>query len=79
MILSKKNWEKTFTTFLEMTYEPLKKNNHKWVVMGSIASLLQGCKLDPQDVDILVKKPETVHFLCNLLSEYVGKKKYYSF
>jgi len=68
------NWKKALTTLIENIDEPLKKKGLKWAIMGSVATILQGCKLQPNDIDILVEKPKTVHTISSLLADFYGEK-----
>ncbi len=65
----------SLSKFLEIAYEPLKKKKLNWAIMGSVASVLQGCNLDPNDIDILVEKPESVHFITSLFNDYFKEEK----
>ncbi|HUU77341.1 MAG TPA: hypothetical protein VMX55_03290 [candidate division Zixibacteria bacterium] len=75
MIEEKNTWKDILTKFLDVCYELLKENNFKWAIMGSVATNLQGCDLEPNDIDILVEKPETVYFISSLFSVFFGEKK----
>ena len=65
----------SLSKFLEIAYEPLKERKINWAIMGSLASVLQGCKLLPNDIDILVEKQEAVHFISSLFTEYFIEEK----
>lgn len=43
---------------LETTYNALKQRNIEWVIMGSVATSLQGIDVNPADIDILMKNPK---------------------
>ncbi|NPE09721.1 MAG: hypothetical protein GNW80_15670 [Asgard group archaeon] len=65
----------SFARFLEIAYEPLKERNLCWAIMGSLASVLQGCNLLPNDIDILVEKQEAVYFISSLFTEFFKEEK----
>ncbi|TLS37080.1 hypothetical protein [Pseudalkalibacillus caeni] len=44
--------------------------NIEWMLVGSAGSVLQGCEMDPGDVDIYVKRKEDVSRFAELLSEF---------
>lgn len=69
------NWKTVLLTFIETIDEPLRKKGLKWAVMGSVASVLQGCKLEPNDIDILVEDPKTVHIISSYLANFYVDKK----
>ncbi|MFW9924703.1 MAG: hypothetical protein ACFFDW_15590 [Candidatus Thorarchaeota archaeon] len=75
MVKSQSNdWKKVLQIFLEKTFEPLKEKKYQWLVIGSVASVLQKCDLVPNDIDIIVKEPKIVHFVALLLEEYSIEK-----
>ncbi|HUU78937.1 MAG TPA: hypothetical protein VMX55_11365 [candidate division Zixibacteria bacterium] len=75
MVLKTNKWQKALDVFLKNSYESLSEVNHEWSIIGSIATKLQGCDLIPNDVDILVKEPKTVHFLSNLMTDFYDDSK----
>lgn len=75
MIKKKINWKTSLSTFLETVYEPLKDKKLKWAIMGSVASVLQGCDLQPNDIDILVENTKTVHYIISFFSDYYEDRK----
>ncbi|MHA1309156.1 MAG: hypothetical protein ACTSQN_17950 [Candidatus Heimdallarchaeota archaeon] len=68
------NWKTALVIFLDIVYKPLTIEGSKWALMGSVATILQGCNLQPNDIDILVEKPKTVHTISTLLAEFYGEK-----
>ena len=64
-----------FNSFLEKCIKELEENGLEWVVIGSLASYLQGCDIIPNDVDIVPKTPETVQFICNFMNDFMLKEK----
>lgn len=69
-----KDWKKTLTAFLNKVDKPALDNGHPWLIIGSLASALQGLKIQPNDIDIIVKKAESVYFICSLLQDYYAKE-----
>ncbi len=59
---------------LETTYNALKQRNIEWVIMGSVATFLQGIDVNPADIDILMKNPKGVYFFADLMSQYAIDK-----
>ncbi|NHJ47905.1 MAG: hypothetical protein FK733_08965 [Asgard group archaeon] len=75
MVSNKASWQSALKVFLDIIYGPLENNNYKWAIMGSIASVLQGCEIEPKDIDILVEDPKTVHFISSFFTKYYGESK----
>ena len=65
----------SFDKFLTNCYKELEKNNLNWVVIGSLASYLQGCHIIPNDIDIVPKEPETIQVICKLMKEFHTKER----
>lgn len=42
-----------------------------WIVAGSAASLIQGCNLQPHDIDILVKRSDDVDKIAHLFTDFL--------
>lgn len=71
---SKENWQQAFDIFLERAHKKISKAEIDWAIIGSVASYLQGCKITPNDLDILVKNPENVGIIIDFLKEYYLKE-----
>lgn len=63
-------WQKGLEIFLEKTNHYAIKNGIDHIIVGSVCTALQGCKITPNDLDILALKPEYVHSLANLMVKY---------
>lgn len=68
------NLEIALDKVLDTTYKALKQRNIEWVIMGSMATSLQGIDINPGDIDILMKSPEGVYYFADLMSEYAIDK-----
>ncbi len=63
-------WEKRLEQVLDRIYKKCLENNVKYYIVGSISTALQGCKIEPKDIDILADTPEGVVFITKLLKEF---------
>jgi len=63
-------WQDTLRTFLELTYDTLEKAGVGWAVAGSTATALQGCRLTPHGLNLLVQEPRWVFRLAELLAPF---------
>lgn len=74
-------WEDALEVFLKRTSSGLEESKRQWAIIGSVASVLQGCQLKPKDLDIIVKEPSTVYFINGLLKEFLvessGEKDFF--
>lgn len=68
------NFKIALDKILDTTYNTLTQKNIEWVIMGSVATFLQGIDIVPGDIDILMKSPEGVYFFADLMSEYAIDK-----
>ncbi len=66
--------ERALDKVLGATYEGLSQSKTEWVIMGSIATYLQGIDVIPRDIDILVRSPEEVYYFAELMSEFAVKE-----
>lgn len=73
--LRHKKWRKSLGLFLEKVYNKLQAREVDWVIIGSVATVLQGCNVSPNDLDILVKFPESVKIISEYLEEYFHETK----
>ena len=73
--LRHKKWRKSLDLFLEKVYNKLQAREVDWVIIGSVATVLQGCDVSPNDLDILVKFPESVKIISEYLEEYFHETK----
>jgi hypothetical protein len=63
-------WESALEQVLRSSYEGLERDRIGWAIIGSVASVLQGCRVSPRDLDILTVKPEHVNRFTELMSAY---------
>ncbi|QVK18938.1 hypothetical protein KHQ81_04300 [Mycoplasmatota bacterium] len=61
-------WKKILKQFLLENYDLLKETN--WMIMGSMATALQGCNIIPNDMDIIMKNKKDVYLLAKLMDKY---------
>lgn len=61
-------WKKILKQFLLENYDLLKETN--WMIMGSMATALQGCNIIPNDMDIIMKNKKDVYWLAKLMDKY---------
>ncbi|TFG33334.1 hypothetical protein EU527_08205 [Candidatus Thorarchaeota archaeon] len=64
------NIEEKLRLFLDITYDSCIALGHKYVICGSMATYLQGCKIVPNDIDILALSPKTVELIADLMENY---------
>jgi len=64
--------EKSWKSALSKVCEIYIQSNTKidWILVGSVGSVLQGCKMEPGDIDIYVKHNEGVSQFAELLNEF---------
>ena len=65
-------WQDTLRTFLELTYDTLEKEGLAWAVVGSTATALQGCRVQPHDLDLLARDPRSVFRCAELLAPFAA-------
>ena len=63
-----------YLTILKTIIAKIESTKLDWVVIGSLASKLQGCTIHPRDIDILVKDPKSVAILADKFSKYFKKE-----
>ncbi|GIN38438.1 nucleotidyltransferase family protein [Heyndrickxia oleronia] len=56
---------------VEVLSKEIIKNDIKFVFSGSVSTLLQGCKVEPGDIDILVSTSGDVKKIISLFSNYL--------
>lgn len=66
------SWTTTLLQFLDNVYSPLEKDRVQWAIIGSVATVLQGCEIIPNDIDILVAEPSGVHHISNLMLDFLA-------
>jgi hypothetical protein len=64
-------WQETLRTVLEFTYDTLEKEGLAWAVVGSTATALQGCRLTPHGLNLLVREPDSVYRCAELFAPFV--------
>ena len=65
-------WQETLRTILEYIYDPLEKEGLGWAVVGSTATVLQGCRLTPHGLNLLAQEPAGVYRFAELLSPFAA-------
>jgi hypothetical protein len=50
------SWQSVLEQVLQITYESLERNEARWAIIGSVASVLHGCLISPNDVDFLAAR-----------------------
>lgn len=50
-------WARVLEQVLALTYPALEQAETRWAVVGSVATVLQGCELMPGDIDVLAYRP----------------------
>jgi hypothetical protein len=48
-----------------------KIEGREWFVLGSCAALLQGCEIEPRDIELTVREEETAYLIEEALAEYI--------
>ncbi|MBS4220040.1 hypothetical protein KHA96_17140 [Bacillus sp. FJAT-49711] len=61
-------WKSALSKVCEVYFQSNKKID--WILVGSVGSVLHGCKMEPGDVDIYVKNKESVSQFAELLNEF---------
>ena len=56
-------WQEELRTVLEHISDPLAKEGLAWAVVGSTATALQGCRLTPHGLNVLVLEAESIYRL----------------
>ncbi|MHA1887949.1 MAG: hypothetical protein DRO88_08265 [Promethearchaeia archaeon] len=64
------NWQLVLRKILSYIYEPCQENEIEFIITGSTSSALQKCPIIPANIDILVKNPESVNFIADLLKPF---------
>lgn len=64
------HWQSALEQVLEIIYTPLDHDRVRWAVIGSVASVLQGCQISPNDIDILAFNPQGVYCVAELMAGY---------
>lgn len=63
-------WQSILEQVLQLTYNSLAQDDIRWAIIGSVASALQGCQINPNDIDFLAARPEGVSAFAKLMSIY---------
>ncbi|HWO78211.1 MAG TPA: hypothetical protein VNM69_20280 [Bacillus sp. (in: firmicutes)] len=63
-----KNWRNVLVKICDI-YDQSGKNID-WIIVGSVGSVLQGCDMEPGDIDIYVKEQEGVTEFAELLQSF---------
>ncbi|MBN1483678.1 MAG: hypothetical protein JXA37_03065 [Chloroflexia bacterium] len=64
------DWRSALETVLQVVSEPLARERARWAVVGSVASALQGCPVQPGDIDFLALEPAGVYRFAELMAAY---------
>jgi hypothetical protein len=67
-------WPRALEIVLQVIDEPLRREQLRWAVIGSVASTLQGCHFEPGDIDILANAPETVQRIAEVMRPHTPLK-----
>ncbi|MBN1330161.1 MAG: hypothetical protein JXA54_11865 [Candidatus Heimdallarchaeota archaeon] len=67
-------WRKSLSIFLRENYTFLNNYDFEWAIIGSVASVLQGCHLVPKDIDIVIDNPKTIQLLGERMKKYTEKE-----
>lgn len=68
------SWRSVLEQVLEISYDSLERDEVRWATVGSVASVLHGCQISPNDIDILAAKPEGAYRFAELMSAYAPPK-----
>ena len=68
------SWQSALERVLKITYDSLGRDETRWAIIGSVASVLHGCQIFPNDIDFLAIKPEGVYRVAELMSAYAPLK-----
>jgi hypothetical protein len=68
------SWKKALETVCDI-YEN-GNASFDWIIVGSVGSVLQGCEMEPGDLDIYTKQPEGVAEFARLLADYAMPSTY---
>lgn len=66
-------WKQALSAFCELCSSP--GTAGKWIVVGSVGSVLQQAKMTPNDLDIYVRTEEDLAHLASLLGRYHAEDK----
>jgi len=65
-------WQEGLCTVLQYVYDPLEEEGVGWAVVGSTATVLQGCRLAPHGLNLLAQEPAGVYRFAELLRPSAG-------
>ncbi|OAS85376.1 hypothetical protein [Metabacillus litoralis] len=68
-----KSWKSALAKVCEIYFQSDTKI--EWILVGSVGSVLQGCEMEPGDVDIYVKHKEGVSQFAELLNDFALSSK----
>ncbi len=67
-------WRPILKQVLAVVYDSLERDKVRWTILGSTATALQGCRVVPNDIDILTFSPDGVYSFAELMSVYTPPK-----
>jgi hypothetical protein len=68
--MNKVAWPAALEQVLQLIDEPLAGEGVQWAVIGSAASALQGCRVEPNDLDLLAARPDGVYRFAELMAAH---------
>ena len=68
------SWQSALTKTLDTTYDRAQSEELEWVVVGSVATALQRCRVTPHDIDIITRVPEHVFRFAELMRPFAAKE-----
>jgi hypothetical protein len=63
-------WRTALERVLQTLNSPREGKQVRWAVVGSVASVLQGCHIRPGDLDLLAKEPKDVYRFAELMADF---------
>lgn len=72
-------WQDTLRIVLEHAYDSLEKKHTAWTVVGSTATALQGCQVQPHDLDLLTRYSQSVFDFAERLAPFAATESTGSF
>ncbi len=65
-----RSWQAVLEEIFVLAAPALKVEETRWVVVGSAATALQGCRVTPKDIDILTLQPAGVYRFAEVMVPY---------
>lgn len=65
-----KAWEPILEAVLERVCPAEDEGSLRWAVIGSVATALQGCRVEPRDIDFLARQPDEVFRFAACMAVY---------